>query len=86
MNTGVVIINTTTTSTSHPIDLQNCINYKASVTPFLQDYKGDAAVIMKNTPGGGKSCGVQYYNTCFSTVFVHLKATTSLLKMHHQKR
>ena len=85
MNTGVVIINTTTTSTSHLIDLQNCSSYKVSVAAVSQDYKGDAAVIMKNTPGGGKSCEVQYYNTCFSKVFVHLKATTSLIKMH-QKR
>ena len=55
MNTGVMIINTTTTSTSHLIDLQNCSSYTASVAAVSQDYKGDAAVIMKNTPGGGKS-------------------------------
>ena len=66
-----MIINTTTTSTSHPIDLQNCnTNYTASVAAVSQDYKGDAEVIMKRTPGGGKSCEVQYYNTCFSSAFV----------------
>ena len=70
MNTGVVIINTTTTDTSHPIDLKKCVNYTASVAAVSQDYKGDA-VIANRTSGGGKSREVQYYNTCFSKVFVH---------------
>ena len=60
MNTGVMIINTTTTDTSHPIDLQNCSSYKASVAAVSRDYKGDAEVVMVRTPGGGKSSEVQY--------------------------
>ena len=60
MNTGVMIINTTTTSTSHPIGLQNCSSYNASVAAFLQDHRGDAEVTMVRTPGGGELCEVQY--------------------------
>ena len=53
MNTGVVIINTTTTDTSYPLGLiQFCTTYTASVTSTSQHYTGDSAVILERTPGG----------------------------------
>ena len=60
MNTGVVTINTTTTSTSHLIDLQNCSIYNASVAAVSQGHRGDAEVAMVRTPEGGELCEVQY--------------------------
>ena len=55
MNTGVVIINTTTTDTSYPplIGLvQFCTLYRASVTASSLEQKGDTVAIMEETPGG----------------------------------
>ena len=62
MNTGVVIINTTTTNTSYPLGLiQLCTTYTASVTSTSQDYTGDSAVIIERTPGGNYTvCNTNY--------------------------
>ena len=59
----MIINTTTTTSTSYPIDLQNCNTFNASVAPFSQDLRGDAEVIMVGTPEG-KLCEVQHNYTC----------------------
>ena len=57
MNTGVVIINNTTTETSYPLgSLPFCTFYNASVTAFLLEQKGDTMSIMEETPGS--ECGV----------------------------
>ena len=53
MNTGVVIINTTTTDTSYPLSsVQLCTYYNASVTAFSQDHSSDAETVIKRIPGG----------------------------------
>ena len=53
MNTGVVIINTTTTDTSYPLgSIQRCTFYHASVTLTSQDHKGDSVAITDRLPGG----------------------------------
>ena len=53
MNTGVVIINTTTTDTNYPLgSLPFCTFYNASVTAFSLDQKGDTMGVMEETPGG----------------------------------
>ena len=55
MNTGVVIINTTTTDTSYPlVSIQLCTTYTASVTSTSQDYTSDSAVTIDRTPGGNQ--------------------------------
>ena len=52
MNTGVVIINTTTTETSYPLSsVQLCTYYNASVIAFSLEQKGDTMSIMEETPG-----------------------------------
>ena len=52
-NTGVVIINTTTTVTSYPLGpIQLCTTYTASVTSTSQHYTSDSAVIICRVPGG----------------------------------
>ena len=52
MNTGVVIINTTTTETSYTLGLaQFCTIYNASVTAFSLEHKGDTVDIIEETPG-----------------------------------
>ena len=56
MNTGVVIINTTTTDTSYPLSsVQLCTYYNASVTAFSQDHSSDAETVIKRIPGGKRS-------------------------------
>ena len=53
MNTGVVIINTTTTDTSYPLSsVQLCTYYNASVTAFSNDQSSDAETVSKRVPGG----------------------------------
>ena len=53
MNTGVVIINTTTTDTSYPLgSAQLCTTYTASVISTSQHYTSDSVVIIERTPGG----------------------------------
>ena len=53
MNTGVVIINTTTTSTNYSITYpQFCVEYKVSITAFSLEYRGNSVFIIKRTPGG----------------------------------
>ena len=53
MNTGVVIINTTTTSTSYLLgSVQPCTFYRASVTALSQDQSSDAETVIKRIPGG----------------------------------
>ena len=53
MNTGVVIINTTTTDTSYPLSsLQLCTLYSASVAAVSPEYSGDTVVIVGKTHGG----------------------------------
>ena len=53
MNTGVVIINTTTTDTSYVLgSVQLCTTYTASVRAFSQHYTSDSAVTVDRTPGG----------------------------------
>ena len=54
VNIGQVIINTTTTGTSYPIDSPNyCTHYNASVTAFSVDLtsKGDTVDTADKTPG-----------------------------------
>ena len=52
MNTGVVIINTTTTDTSYPLgSVQFCTLFKVSVTAFSHDQSGENAFFMERTPG-----------------------------------
>ena len=61
MNTGVVIIDTNTTDTSYTIpSVQYCIKYRAGVTPFAQDQRGETKILVERIPGG--EC-VMYY--CF---------------------
>ena len=56
MNTGVVIINTTTTDTSYPLgSIQRCTFYHASVTSMSLDYTGDSVAIIDRVPGGKKT-------------------------------
>ena len=53
VNTGAVIINATTATTSYLVgSLQHCTVYTASVTPFSQEHEGNIEVIVANTPGG----------------------------------
>ena len=53
MNTGVVIINTTTAMTNYLVgSLQYCTVYSVSVTPFLQGHEGNIEIIAAKTPGG----------------------------------
>ena len=53
VNTGVVIINTTTAMTNYLVgSLQHCTVYTASVTPFSQEHEGNIEVIVAKTPGG----------------------------------
>ena len=53
MNTGVVIINTTTTSTNYSITYpQFCVEYKVNITAFSLECKGINVFIIKRTPGG----------------------------------
>ena len=53
MNTGVVIINTTTTDTSYVLgSVQLCTTYTASVRAFSQHYTSDSAVTVDRIPGG----------------------------------
>ena len=53
MNTGVVIINTTTTDTSYPLSsVQLCTYYNASVTAFSHDRSSEAETVSKRIPGG----------------------------------
>ena len=53
MNTGVVIINTTTTDTSYPLgSIQFCTTYTASVISTSQDYTSDSVAITDRVPGG----------------------------------
>ena len=52
MNTGVVIINTTTTDTTHAIIYpQLCVDYAVCVAAFSPEYRGRSVFIMKRTPG-----------------------------------
>ena len=52
MNTGVVIINTTTTETSYSLGLvQFCTLYRANVTAFSQDQSSDVETVIKRIPG-----------------------------------
>ena len=52
MNTGVVIINITTTDTSYHVSLSlYCTNYTASVTAYTPEYKS-VSTIVERTPGG----------------------------------
>ena len=53
MNTGVVIINTTTTDTSYHVSLSlYCTNYKGSVTAYTLEYKSVRTTTVERTPGG----------------------------------
>ena len=53
MNTGVVIIDTTTTKTSYTIGAtQPCTNYSASVTAFSSEYTGISVLIIDSSHGG----------------------------------
>ena len=62
MNTGVVIINTTTTDTSYPLGLiQYCTFYNASVTPMSLDYTGDSVATIHRAPGGKKTLNEKYF-------------------------
>ena len=53
MNTGVVIINTTTTETSYTVGtmINLCTRYTASVTALSHSQKGDTENIIEETPG-----------------------------------
>ena len=64
MNTGVVIINTTTTDTSYPLSsAQHCTFYNASVTALSLEQKGDTMGVMEGTPGG--ECMIFYIGLKF---------------------
>ena len=77
MNTGVVIINTTTTDTSYVLSsLQPCTLYTASITPISQVYTGGDMVIVR-APGGKKTLEMKFNLQCF--VF---KITTGWLVCH----
>ena len=55
MNTGVVIITTTTTDTSYTVgSLQLCTSYNANVTAASSSLKcvGSTVTIVDRTPGG----------------------------------
>ena len=53
MNTGAVIINTTTTETSYPLSsVQHCTSYTAEVTGFSQGQNGGTENITERAPGG----------------------------------
>ena len=53
MNTGVVIINTTTTDNNHLVSsIQYCTFYNASVGAFSFEHTGDTVSITDKTPGG----------------------------------
>ena len=61
MNTGVVIINTTTTDTSYSLgSIQYCTFYNASVTPMLQGCTGDSEVIIDRAPESKKTLNKNY--------------------------
>ena len=52
MNTDVVIINTTTTDTTHSIIYpQLCVDYAVCVAAFSPEYRGRSVFITKRTPG-----------------------------------
>ena len=53
MNTGVLIINTTTTDTSYLLNsVLFCTFYNVSVTAFSLDHKGNTVITIDKTPGG----------------------------------
>ena len=53
MNTGVVIVNTTTTTTNYSItDSQFCVDYAVSVSAFSLEYRGSTVSVVKRTLGG----------------------------------
>ena len=67
MNTDVVIINTTTTETSYPLSsVQHCTLYRASVTAFSLEQKGDTTTIMGEI--SGSECDI------YALSFVHVHA------------
>ena len=71
-NTGVVIINTTTTGTSYPLSsVQFCTVYNASVTAFSLELKGDTMDIMTKTPGGECDTCLKFC-TCTCTCCLYL--------------
>ena len=52
MNTGVVIINTTTTDTSYSLgSTQFCLDYRVYVVAFSSQYRGGSTIIEERTPG-----------------------------------
>ena len=56
-NTGVVIINTTTTDTTHAIIYpQLCVDYAVCVAAFSPEYRGRSVFIRKRTPGSKRNC------------------------------
>ena len=74
MNTGVMIINTTTTDNSYPLGLVLfCTFYNASVAAFSLDQKGDTMSIIKGTPGG--ECDTLVLS------FVHVHAAYIFLRL-----
>ena len=53
MNTGVVIINTTTSETSYTVGvLKKCAFYTASIAAASLHQSGDAVFIKQRIPGG----------------------------------
>ena len=52
MNTGVVIVNTTTTETSYTVgSTQFCLEYRVCVVAFSSQYRGGNTFIKERTPG-----------------------------------
>ena len=57
MNTGVVIINTTTTDTTHAIIYpQLCVDYAVCVAAFSPEYRGRSVFTTDRTPGSKQNC------------------------------
>ena len=72
MNTGVVIIETTstTTETSYTIKAtQPCTNYSASVTAFSSEFTGISVSITDSSPGGESWLDFMYI--VFPTLITH---------------
>ena len=56
-DTGVVIVNNSTTVTTQPLpDVQLCQYYTANVTAFSSEYHGDSVVTGERSPGGMCVC------------------------------
>ena len=80
MNTGVVIINTTTTDTTHAIIYpQLCVDYAVCVAAFSPEYRGSSVFIMKRTPGSKQNYYYFVYSGLLYKVYLALSSLLRLL-------